>query len=175
MKKSFGKDFVGVAFRVGIALKGVYAAGELLAGIGMAFLPPARMDRLIHFVTRKELAVDPDDKLMNYLLTFGHSYTLDMQKFVMVYLLLHGLLKTTVLVLLARKVRWAYPVAVVVFSLLIVYQCFSFLRGHSPFMLYQSTLDAVLVALILVEYRRLAPKPEHPADDDAEDEGRHDA
>jgi uncharacterized membrane protein len=115
-------------------------------------------------VTRRELAVDPDDKLMNYLLTLGHAYTLDMQKFVMIYLLLHGLLKTTVLVLLVKKVRWGYPLAAAVFSFFIVYQSFSFLRGHSPFMIYQSVLDVALVVLILVEYRRMGPKPAKPTE-----------
>ena len=149
------RDAVDVAFRVGIALKAVYAVGELLAGIGMSFLDPVRMGRLVHWVTRRELAVDPDDRLMNYILTLGHAYTLDMQKFVLVYLLLHGLLKTTVLVLLVKKVRWGYPLAAAVFSFFVVYQILSFLRGHSPFMIYQSVLDAALVWLILVEYSRM--------------------
>jgi uncharacterized membrane protein len=152
------KDAVDIAFRFGISLKAIYAVGELLTGIAMSFLDTVRMGRLVHWVTRRELAVDPDDRLMNYLLTLGHSYTLDMQKFVMVYLLLHGLLKTTVLVLLVKKVRWGYPLAAAVFSFFVVYQILSFLRGHSPFMIYQSVLDVALVVLILVEYQRLEPK-----------------
>jgi uncharacterized membrane protein len=158
------KDFVDIAFRVGLALKALNALGEFLAGIAMVFLDPVRMHRLIDFVTRKELAVDPDDRLMNYLLTLGHAYTLDMQQFVMGYLLLHGAIKVTVLLLLVRKVRWAYPLSAAVFLALIVLQILGFLRGHSPFILYQSALDAALVVLIVIEYRRMGPKaPTRPA------------
>lgn len=118
-------------------------------------------------MTRRELAVDPDDRLMNYILTLGHAYTLDKQIFVMVYLLLHGAIKTTVLLLLVKKVRWGYPLAAAVFAVFIVLQVLAFLRGHSPFMIYQTALDVALVVLILVEYRRMGPKtpssPDSPA------------
>jgi len=42
------RDAVDVAFRVGIALKAVYAVGEFVAGVAMSFLDPTRMQRLIH-------------------------------------------------------------------------------------------------------------------------------
>jgi uncharacterized membrane protein len=166
------RDAVDVAFRVGIALKAVYAVGEFVAGVAMSFLDPTRMQRLIHWVTRRELAVDPDDRLMNYILTLGHTYTLDMQKFVMGYLLLHGAVKTTVLFLLVKKVRWGYPLAAAVFAVFIVLQVLAFLRGHSPFMLYQTALDVALVVLILIEYRRMGPKPEKLAEPPETTEGK---
>jgi uncharacterized membrane protein len=56
---------------------------------------------------------------------------------------------------LLLKLRWAYPAAIVAFTLFVVYQLYRYSHTHSTALLALSALDAAVIALTWLEYRRL--------------------
>jgi len=150
--KSFG--FIAVGFKAGLIMKGLFALSEILGGVAAFFLHPERAVALISMISERELTEDPTDLIMNYLVHFGHSYSVDTQRFLIFYLLAHGVIKMAAIVLLWYKVKWAYPVSAIVFFAFIVYQVYHFTVSHSFFLIYVTIVDVVMIVLTLLEYRR---------------------
>jgi uncharacterized membrane protein len=72
-----------------------------------------------------------------------------------VYLLSHGVIKVVLVASLFRERLWAYPAAIVVFTLFIVYQMYRYMLQSSISMIVLSVLDVVVIGLTWLEYRRL--------------------
>jgi len=149
------RNLLDLSFHVGLLLKGLFAAGEVLAGIGLAFVTPDRLNRFIDWVTGGQVSEDPNDWLMNRLIEFGHSFSLSTQHFGMFYLLSHGLVKLVVIILLWKKQLWAYPLSILVFIGFIVYQMLRFTSTHSILLVLLTLLDIVMIILTVLEYRKI--------------------
>jgi len=158
LKKRSLKEIFHIGFDIGLILKGLFACGEILSGAAMTFLTPDKMNQLIHWITAGELKENPNDWLMNYLITFGRQFTLNAQQFASFYLLSHGIIKLAVILLLWRKKLWAYPLSIVVFLGFIVYQMYHFIGSHSILLLLLTALDIVMIFLTIAEYRNLSSK-----------------
>jgi uncharacterized membrane protein len=52
-----------------------------------------------------------------------------------------------------REKRWAFPVAIAVFLLFIVYQLYRFTLTHSPWLMLLTLFDVAVLWLIWNEYR----------------------
>jgi len=151
---------IDVSFEMGLLLKGLFATGEILSGIALSYLTPARMNRLISWLSLGELREDPRDWLMNYLVMLGHSFSSGVQHFAMLYALSHGVAKLTLILLLWRKKLWAYPLSVLAFCGFVVYQMYHFTFSHSPLLLLLTALDLAMIILTILEYRKMrAAKP----------------
>ena len=145
---------IHAGFETVLILKVLGAAGEVSGGIGLVFLTPERADRLISAISAQELARDPGDLLMNWLVTFGRTFSVSMQHFAVFYLLSHGAVKLTVLFLLWKKKLWAYPLSALVFAGFIVYQIRQFSSSGSVMLIILTVLDIAMIALTILEYRR---------------------
>jgi uncharacterized membrane protein len=71
------------------------------------------------------------------------------------YLLSHGLIKIFLVAGLLRNKLWAYPAALVVMSLFILYQLYRYTYTQSFGLIVLSVFDIVVIALIWHEYRIL--------------------
>ncbi len=149
-----------VGFEVAILLKGVHAVLEMIGGVLLWLINPATLDMAIRVLTQNELAEDPTDLIANLLLRASERYTVQAQHFGVMYLLSHGLVKVVLVLLLWRRKLWAYPLAVAVLGVFIAYQVFRWTSTRSTFLIALSLLDALLIALTLVEYARLKREPE---------------
>jgi len=158
LKKRSLKEVFHIGFDIGLILKSLFAAGEVLGGIAMTFVTPEKLNRLIAWITAGESSEGPHDWLVNYLITFGHRFTLDAQQFASFYLLSHGLVKLVVLFLLWKKKLWAYPLSIAVFVGFIIYQMVRFANSYSIMMLFLTFLDMVMIFLTIMEYRNLSAK-----------------
>ena len=156
MKKSLSKDtIINIGFYGGMLIKGVNALIEFLGGILMIALNHESLNRLIELIALPELRQDPNDVLMNYLITLGHNLSIGSQHSIAVYMLLHGSIKMAVIYLLWNKKIWAYKPAVAVFGLFIVYEIYSYVHSGSVLMLLIIIIDAAIIDLIILEYKRL--------------------
>jgi uncharacterized membrane protein len=142
-------------FEIGILLKGIHAALEVVGGVLLWFLKPETLSRWIRVLTQNELAEDPKDLLANFIVRASAHYSLSSQHFGVFYLLSHGLIKIVLVILLWRRRLWAYPVAVGVLVLFIAYQVVRWTTTHSAFLVFLTAFDAIMIWLTLVEYRRL--------------------
>ena len=156
MKKSLSKDtIINIGFYGGMLIKGVNALIEFLGGILMIALNHESLNRLIELIALPELRQDPNDVLMNYLIALGRNLSFGSQHSIAVYMLLHGSIKMAVIYLLWNKKIWAYKPAVAVFGLFIVYEIYSYVHSGSVLMLLIIIIDAAIIALIILEYKRL--------------------
>ena len=142
-------------FEAGVTLKFIDGILEVLGGLLLAFINPNTFNNLVVFLTQGELSEDPHDWMANYLLHLAHSFTLETQIFVSIYLILHGSLKIFLVINLWEKRLWAYPAAMSFFVLFIGFQSYRYFLNHSVFLLALTVLDIFVVIFTWIEYVRL--------------------
>ncbi|MFR9731143.1 DUF2127 domain-containing protein [Saccharopolyspora sp. MS10] len=140
-------------FRAAIALKGLDGAGQLLAGIVLAWLPPAAVTRLAHAVVTRDLLGSPSGALAaRFDLAsqhFAHGAT---RTFAIAYLLVHGVIKLALVVALWREVVPLYPVAIVALLALVVVELLRAAESSSVLLVLFAALDVTIIVLVCREY-----------------------
>jgi uncharacterized membrane protein len=147
--------FIRLAFRVGLLIKGVFALVEITGGALAYFVSQEFLLSVITAITQDELVEDPNDFVANHLLHFVQQFSISTQYFTAVYLLSHGVLKLFLIAGLLRERLWYYPLAIIVFTLFIVYQLYRFSFTHSVWLLVITILDMVVIWLTWREYKYL--------------------
>lgn len=147
-------DWMHLGFKLSVLLKGINALCEILGGVLLLYLNPSRLNQLAYFLTRGELRENPTDFVANALLRYSHGFSAGTQLFGIVYLLSHGIIKCLLAYLLWYKKRWAYPLAIVSLLFFIGYQVWRYFGHPSAFLIVLTVLDAVMVFLTAVEYKR---------------------
>lgn len=142
-------------FEASLLFKSAFAVLELVAGLGLSVLPFEKIAGFIGWLTRAELAEDPQDLLAGALVRAAQSLSLEAAQFYAVYMVSHGALKLALLAALWRRVLWAYPVAIAVFAGFIVYQVHRYALTGSAMMLVLSAVDLLVIGLTLREYQVL--------------------
>lgn len=142
-------------FNISVTMKGVDGLLEVIGGLLLLVISPAQLLAIVRMLTQHELTQDPDDAVARYLLHSIQGLSADAKTFGAVYLLGHGVVKVALVTALLQRRLWAYPAAIVVFLLFLVYQLYRYSHTHAPELLALSVLDVVVVALTWLEYRRL--------------------
>lgn len=163
VEKILSDRYIGIAFRVSLWFKAVFAATEIVGGIVAFFVTRQFLVQVANAITQGELREDPSDFLANYLRHAVHHFPLSTRYFTAIYLLSHGLIKLWLVVGLLRMRLWYYPTALVVFSLFVVYQLYRFIHTHSLALLFITAVDLVVIGLTWHEYRYLRRGGPDPA------------
>jgi uncharacterized membrane protein len=142
-------------FRVSIAVKGVFAAFEILTGAALFAVSPDWILRVISSLTQDELAEDPRDRVANALLDAAKRLSLGSEHFAAIYLVSHGAVKLGLVAALLKDELWAYPLAIIVFGGFIAYQIYRFTFTHALSLVALSLFDILVIWLIWLEYRAL--------------------
>ena len=139
-------------FLVGLALKGLNAAFELVVGSLCLVVP---------FETLKAW-VGGGSRWLEVFIPAGWATKLDglvvslspaAVAFVAWYFLSHGVVKAFVIACLAWGQRWAYPLGIAVFVGFGVYQTWEYFRAGGAFYLVLDALDLALIVLTVLEWR----------------------
>jgi uncharacterized membrane protein len=138
-----------------LVIKGVFAAAEAAAGIGLFALPNDHISTFAGWLARYEIAHDRHEWLVGALERGLAGFSIQSQHFYAWYLTAHGLLKLVMVFLLARKVSWAYPASIVVLAGFIAYQTQQWLETGSMPLLLLTLFDVLVVALVLREWRAI--------------------
>jgi uncharacterized membrane protein len=146
---------VDVGFYGGLGLKALNALVENIGGFLILMITPEWLNGVIMHYALPELRQDPNDPLMNRLITMGQNFTDSTQNSIAIYMIMHGTLKLLVIYLLWKKYLWAFPLGFVVFGVFIAYELYSYMHSQSLLMLFIVIFDIIIVALIALEYRRL--------------------
>ena len=148
-------------FAVSLILKGVNAFLEIVGGV--SFLFTGSLTSLLQFFIQGELIEDPKDVIANLIQHYLPYLSVHTQLFFASYLLSHGVIKIFLIVGLLRNKLWAYPSAIVVFSLFIIYQIYRFSITHSLFLVFLTIFDLMVIWITWHEYRIIkqhkAPSP----------------
>ena len=110
---------------------------------------------MIQVLTQHELSEDPGDPISNYLLHSTLQLTEGATKFAAAYLLWHGVVKVGLVAALLCKRFWAYPAAMVAFTLFLAYQLYRYAHTHAPELLVLSVVDVFVIIITWLEYKRL--------------------
>jgi len=122
-------------FDLGVVIKGVGGALQLVAGALLAVSSPERVGHVAAKLTHEDLP--------------SCSRT-----FVVAYLVVHGVVKMGLAWSLLRGRLWAYPTAMIVFALFGVWQIDRWITTRSGWMLALTVLDAFVIALTWLEWGR---------------------
>ena len=146
------EKYIHLTFVVSVLLKAFNGFIEIV--LGLAFLFTSALTGVLQTLVEGELIEDPNDVVANaiqhYLPFFIHSHY-----FVAAYLLSHGVLKIFLVVGLLRNKLWAYPAAIAVFAIFIVYQLYRYTFTHSAFLILLTAFDLIVIWLTWHEYRIL--------------------
>ncbi|WP_102110324.1 DUF2127 domain-containing protein [Oceaniglobus roseus] len=148
-----------LAFQGGLMVKGASALAELAGGLLLLMVANAQIVAAVNGFTAPDLAATPPDLIARLL---GHliggligGLSIQTQHFYALYLMVHGLLKLSVVVLLACRLPWAYPLGMLVLAGFVGYQMQHFLRDGGLGLLVLSGFDALMIGLVAWEYRQL--------------------
>jgi uncharacterized membrane protein len=139
-------------FQLGIIVKGVDGALEVVGGLLLLFIHPSALNRVIRILTQHELSREPHDLIGVHLLRASDAL-LSNRHFAALYLLTHGATKVMLVVGLWMKARWAYPLTIIVFTAFSMYQMYRFSHTHSIAMLLLTVFDVGLIFLTWREWR----------------------
>lgn len=140
-------------FVISVVLKAINGAFEIVLGIAALFM--GNIMSLIQMLDQKELIEDPQSIIANCIQHFLHPITTQTEHFVSAYLLSHGIIKLILAIGLLRNKLWAYPSAIGVFTLFIIYQIYRYSIAPSFFLIALTIFDIVVIALTWHEYKLL--------------------
>ena len=151
------KDLFNTIYDLGIIIKGIDGFLELAAGV-LLWISPSLVHSILIGI-HNELTENPAHHVRQYVAQYvGH---LDTQLaaagmvFLIVFLISHGVIKLVLVYALLKKIVQAYPIALVVLGLFLVYQVYVFVREPTIGMAVFSILDAAIIGLVWREYKLL--------------------
>ena len=144
-------------FEGGILLKGVSGVLEFLGGLLLVFVSPNAMSGFLAFITQREIAEDPHDRLATYIMHSADHFNSGNKSFAIAYLWVHATIKLIAVIGIMRNRLWAYPFSLITLGLLMLFQIYSIAVKFSLGMLLLTLFDVVILWLILREYAKVRP------------------
>ena len=142
-------------FDISVIAKGIDGALEIVGGVLLLLISPTQLHDIVRILTQHELTEDPHDLVANYLLRTSQGLSLGAKTFSALYLFVHGVVKAGLVTALLQRRKWAYPVAIITFLLILVYELYRYSHTHTPALLVLSALDTGVIMFTWWEYMRL--------------------
>jgi uncharacterized membrane protein len=143
------------AYRIGIAVKGIDGAVELLAGLALWIFPQALV-ALVHPLAGPVSGDHPIRNFVGYWAgRMDHDLSNGPDAFVVLFLLAHGVVKVVLVYCLYREYHWVYPYGIAVLALFAVYQVYVLIRTPTIGLALFLVLDVVIIWLVWREWREL--------------------
>jgi len=147
------------AYEIGIIVKGIDGILELVGGLLVLTLTPGAVNGISHLLTQHELQEDPHDLIATHILKLGQHLAHGHNYFAAAFLLTHGAVKVFLVACLLLNKLWAYPWALAVLSLFLIYQLYQMATHPTLSMGFLSVLDAVIIWLIYREWKQVRQRP----------------
>ena len=145
-------------FEASLIFKGLLAAGESLGGFGLLLTPNLSIINFVGWLTQHKLTQTPNEDMAVWVKHAAEVFPMHVQHFYAIYLLAHGALKFTMVIMLARRIVWAYPAAMVVLAGFVIYQMTEFFAAGTLGFLALSVLDTLMIVLVYREWGILKAK-----------------
>lgn len=139
-------------FEVGVTVKGIHAALELVAAFIVYFLGNAAVLMLTR-ISVSEFTEDPTDVFMNIFVNQATHVFTSARGFVAAYLIVSALINLALVgALLSNKLK-AYPISMGILTLFVSYQIYRISITHSLWLTLFTLFDVVVIFLIYEEYK----------------------
>lgn len=142
-------------FLIGIFFKDLDGIVESFGGLILLFIKQGAIAKYTGILFQHELSEDPHDKVANYLINLAGSIFRGTEFFASIFLLVHGIIKISLVTGLYLRKLWVYPLAELILSLFIIYQLYRFTDTFSVLLIFLTIVDGFIVFLIQTEYKRL--------------------
>ncbi len=109
-------------------------------------------------LTNYELTEHHNDFIAKFLIDRANEFSISTRHFISAYLFFHGIMNLFLVICIYKKKLWAYPLAVSLFSLFLVYQVIRVYHNHSLGLVLVSIVDVAMIVLTWLEYRRIINK-----------------
>jgi uncharacterized membrane protein len=149
----FKEEYFHLLFKIGVIIKGIDGALELIAGVALFFVSISSLQRVFGWMTAGELQEDPHDFIANHLDEFFNNLSIGTKHFASIYLLIYGIAKTGLAVGLLRGKLWSYPTALAVLGVFLCYQVYRAGCHESLGLGLLSVIDLLILILIWREYK----------------------
>ncbi len=145
------------AFFLALAVKAIDGTLELIAGLLLFVVPPSAITLVFRSLTQHELSEDPHDFVAIHVRAAAEQLagSASVRGFGVLYLIGHGVIKLVLVGALVRRIRPAYPVAIVFLGSFILYELYRFVLGHSIALLIFAALDTGITTMVVREYLEL--------------------
>ncbi|MGO4678844.1 DUF2127 domain-containing protein [Microbacterium sp. 2MCAF23] len=140
-------------FAVSIVLKGLDGAAELIGGLALLFLSPARLREWLGDVVAFVLVGHEHSPVFHWAIHLGDSWGTRTTLFAAAYLLLHGVIKVVLVWALLKQQLWAYPWMLAALAVFIALQCYELIVHFSWWMLALTLFDVFIVFLTAREWQ----------------------
>ena len=153
------KTLLDKTYEIGIILKGFDGLVELIGGILVLSLSPHTILRITNFFTQDILQENPHNFIANHIEHAGRHLASGQTTFAALFLLTHGLVKVVLVTCLLLNKLWAYPWALVVLGLFLVYQIYLLITKTTFGMAFLTVLDAIIIYLVWREWQKIKAEP----------------
>ncbi|MFD6699109.1 MULTISPECIES: DUF2127 domain-containing protein [unclassified Microbacterium] len=140
-------------FAVSIVLKGLDGVVELIGGLALLFISPARLRDWLGDVVSFVLVGHERSPVFHWAIHLGDSWGTRTTLFAAAYLLLHGIIKVVLVWALLKQQLWAYPWMLAALGVFIVIQGYELVVHFSWWMLALTLFDVFIVALTAREWQ----------------------
>ncbi len=147
------KHLLDEAFYTIIYLKGIDAILGIIAAFLLLIPSTFALKSFVVSITQEELREDPKDFVANFLRSVAARLSPQDQFFAFLYLFIHGAIKLFVVIALLRNKRWAYPLALVVFGLFLLYEIYRLITAPSWLVGVFALFDVFVIVTTALEYQ----------------------
>ena len=141
-------------FIVMIVIKGLEWIVQLSIWIITLFITKDSLFLLVWWYLQEELIEDQHALISRFFLDSLQWLTLSTQHFIAFYFISHGIIKLFIGYNILKKRYWAYPFALIIFSLFTLYQVYLYIESWSLWMIGLIIVDIGVAVLTYVEYQR---------------------
>jgi uncharacterized membrane protein len=154
------KTLLDKAYEIGILIKGIDGVLELIGGALVLFLSPHAITGVTNFLTQDALQENPHNFIATHIAKTGNHLAAGHNIFAALFLLTHGLVKVVLVVCLLLNKLWAYPWALGVLGLFLVYQIYLLATAPTFSMAFLTVLDVIIIGLIYREWQQIRQRPD---------------
>lgn len=143
-------------FGIGVVVKGIDGAIELVVGVAL-LLVPGWVDAVLDAIIDKALAGSSTVDVL-IATVVGHADTQLASggtALLIAFLIAHGAIKLGLVYALLKRILRAYPWAIGILGVFLVYQLVALSMSPSVLQVLFSALDLVIIVLVWREYREL--------------------
>jgi uncharacterized membrane protein len=146
-------------YKIGIGVKGFDGLVELVVGVLLLISPS-----LVHVILSgaAQEAGEHGGSVYHFIADYVARIDTDLSRsglsFLILFLIIHGLVKLTLVYCLLREIIWAYPYALAILVLFLIYQVYVLIVSPGIGMVLFTLLDVLIIWLVWGEYQDLREK-----------------